>query len=156
MRKLIALLILTVIIAPLSAGSICSIRQSRSWIPASTRLSRCGRLVDKIEYTFLNDAQVLGEWKSVDFVRNISDFTPTSRTWKKNLFLKNLHFLKGGDTKKPYLNWTKGLVIHVGDKTASRYLIKNIGGTNYLFFEWKSGDYILRYQKPRYYVLKQY
>ena len=54
----------------------------------------------------------------------------------------------------PWMAWTKGVVMHRGgDKTASRYTIKKIDGAAYLFLEWKSGDYIIRHQKPSYYVL---
>lgn len=45
--------------------------------------------------------------------------------------------------------------MHHGDKTASQYTIKKINGCNYMFYEWKSGDYTLRGMKPYYYVLKQ-
>jgi bla regulator protein BlaR1 len=44
---------------------------------------------------------------------------------------------------------------HGGDHTASKYTIKDIGGTDYMFFEWKSGDYILGHRAPQYYVLKK-
>jgi bla regulator protein BlaR1 len=48
-----------------------------------------------------------------------------------------------------------GVVMHRGDKTASRYVIKAIQGTSYLFFEWKSGDVMIGGRKPQYYVLKK-
>ena len=35
------------------------------------------------------------------------------------------------------------------------YLIKEIAGSKYMFFEWKSGDYTIRHMKPKYYVLKK-
>jgi hypothetical protein len=35
-----------------------------------------------------------------------------------------------------------------GDKTASHYEIRQIGGQRYLFIEWKNGDVIIRGQKP--------
>ncbi len=37
--------------------------------------------------------------------------------------------------------WTKGLVLNRREKTASAYEIKVIDGREYLFREWKSGDY---------------
>lgn len=30
-----------------------------------------------------------------------------------------------------------------GDKTPSQYIIKKTDGCNYMFHEWKSGDYII-------------
>ena len=52
--------------------------------------------------------------------------------------------------------WTKGLVISDNrTKTASKYTIKEMDGSAYLFYEWKSGDYTFRHSKPTYYVLKK-
>ncbi len=34
------------------------------------------------------------------------------------------------------------------EQTAEAYLIKSIGGLDYLFVQWKSGDYKVRHQKP--------
>jgi hypothetical protein len=50
---------------------------------------------------------------------------------------------------------TKGLVLSSSLKTASRYILKELDGSTYMFFEWKSGDYTLRGMKPKYYVLKK-
>jgi hypothetical protein len=38
---------------------------------------------------------------------------------------------------------------------ASKYVIKDIDGQTYMFYQWKSGDYTYRYKKPSYYVLKK-
>jgi bla regulator protein BlaR1 len=43
---------------------------------------------------------------------------------------------------------------HGGDHTASTYDIREIQGVKYLFFQWKSGDYIYFHKKPPYYVLR--
>jgi len=51
--------------------------------------------------------------------------------------------------------WTKGLIIVPAAKIASRYEIEEIEGSTYMFYEWKSGDYVLRQMKPKYYVLKK-
>jgi bla regulator protein BlaR1 len=40
-------------------------------------------------------------------------------------------------------------------KTASHYTIKKIKGSEYLFMEWKSGDYTIRGMKPAYYVMRR-
>jgi hypothetical protein len=75
--------------------------------------------------------------------------------FRSELYLKELIFLPNGKTFKPWWTWTKGLVFHSGDKTASKYTLKDIEGSTYMFFEWKSGDYTIRYRKPSYYVLKK-
>lgn len=113
------------------------------------------RKVDDINIPFTPDDNVLGKWSSVDFVKNINDFNPNKRNWKDDLFLKNLEFLPNGQTPFPWSSWTKDIVIHYGDKTASKYYIQNIDGEEYMFFQWKSGDYSFRNRKPWYYVLKK-
>ena len=113
------------------------------------------RIVDKIDLPFVNDTAVIGAWVSVDFVSEPSDFTPGMKSFGDDLYLKGLTFLPGGKTAKPWWTWTKGVLMHSGDRTASAYLIKKIGGQTYLFLEWESGDYTIRHMKPEYYVLKK-
>ncbi len=124
-------------------------------IPATSYIDEQGRIVDKIDYPFINDRQVIGTWKSVDFVREINQFNPAEKSWKGDPYLKELIFLPNGKTFKPWWTWTKGLVFHSGSKTASKYTLKDIEDSTYMFFEWKSGDYTIRYMKPFYYVLKK-
>jgi hypothetical protein len=116
-----------------------------------------GRLVDRIDYPFVNDSALLGKWGSIDFVSNINEFTPAKRTSKTDLFLKEVSFLPNGRvTPQTGWTWTRGLVLNRGDRTASQYEIQEIDGKKYLFLEWKSGDYTLHHCKPQYYVLQQW
>ena len=110
---------------------------------------------DNIDRPFVNDPQVIGEWESVDFVADRSSFNPDQPNWTGELFLKGLTFREDGRTAKPWWTWTKGILIHHGDKTASRYEIREIKGQSYLFLEWKSGDVTISGMKPQYYVLKK-
>jgi hypothetical protein len=110
---------------------------------------------DNIDLPFVDDPQVIGEWESVDFVANPADFTPGEQSWGDDLYFKKLTFRENGKTAKRWLTWTKGFVMHHGDKTASRYEIRKIKGQPYLFFEWKSGDVTISGMKPYYYVLKK-
>ena len=110
---------------------------------------------DNIDLPFVNDPQVLGQWESVDFVADPADFSPDKPSWKGKLYLKGLSFLEGGKTPQPWWTWTKGVVIHHGDKTASHYEIRELNGKLYLFFEWKSGDVTISGMKPHYYVLRK-
>jgi bla regulator protein BlaR1 len=116
-----------------------------------------GRLRDDFSnLSFVNDPAVLGKWVSVDFVSEPSEFVPGEKHFEGSLYLEGLTFLPKGKTPQPWFGWTKGVVMHLGgDHTASRYTIKEISGAKYMFFEWKSGDYIIRHQKPQYYVLKK-
>jgi bla regulator protein blaR1 len=110
-------------------------------------------IVDKIDLPFVEDPAVLGHWKAVDFVAVAKDFSPNARQWKDELYLKELTFLPGGKTPGPW-SWSKGVIMHPGDKTASRYEIRNMDGAKYMFFEWKSGDYTMRHIRPLLYVLR--
>jgi hypothetical protein len=120
-----------------------------------SKLDANGRIVDEIDYPFVNDPQVIGTWKSVDFVRDPGDFQPGTQSWKGDLFLKELIILENGRTFKPWRTWTKGLIFHSGDRTAAAYKIEDMGGKTYMFFQWKSGDYVIRHQEPAYYVLEK-
>jgi len=130
----------------------------KAYIPPTSTINEQGRIVDKIDYPFINDSQVIGTWKSVDFVGEMEQFKAGEKQWKGRggeLYLKELIFLPNGRTFKPWWTWTKGLVFHSGSKTASKYTLKDIEGSTYMFFEWKSGDYTIRHRKPAYYVLKK-
>lgn len=124
-----------------------------------------GRLVDDFSnLSFVNDPAVLGEWRSVDFVREPGDFVPGVKKFRDSLYLGGFRFKPGGamgiipfaPEGASWFGWTRGVVMHLGgDHTASRYTIKELNGNLYMFFEWKSGDYIIRHQKPQYYVLRK-
>ncbi len=120
-----------------------------------SRIGKNGRIIDKIDYPFVDDPQVRGKWESVDFVKDMKDFDPAKLKWKGDLFLKELIFLQNGRMGQPWFTWTKGIVMHAGDRTAPRYVIKEMNGTTYMFFEWKSGDYSVMHRKPQYYVLRK-
>jgi hypothetical protein len=122
-------------------------------IPPTSAINEQGRIVDKTDYRFVNDSKVVGAWKSVDFVREIHQFNPNEKSWKGDLFLNHLVFAEGGSMPRSGQTWTKGLVLD--DDSASKYIIKEIDGSAYLFYEWKSGDYTIRHMKPCYYVLKK-
>ena len=121
---------------------------------------------DKVDLPFVNDPAVLGVWTSVDFVSTPDQFVPGQQRIRDTLYVASMEFQPEGGMSwatgseapqpRPWIVWTKGVVMHRGgDKTASRYTIKDIDGTTYMFLEWKSGDYIIRHQKPQYYVLKK-
>lgn len=118
---------------------------------------------DNIDYPFVHDPQVIGKWKSVDFVKTIDKFVPREKSWIMALFLTEINFNEEGKLSASTesgnfcgeITWTKGLVLNAIDQTASAYVIKKIDGATYMFFEWKSGDYTLRGMEPHYYVLKK-
>lgn len=89
------------------------------------------------------------------FCKNIKDFIPYRRNYKDDLYLKNLEFFQNGKTNIKYWNWSKDLIICLYDKTVSKYYIKSIDNEEYIFLQWKSGDYSFRNMSPFYYVLKK-
>lgn len=130
-----------------------------------------GRRVDKIEYPYELDSAVLGQWVSVDFVNNPLTFDPKSKHYSP-LYIDSVIFYEGGTfifrtyyegdsrTKGPDLRsfshtWTNEFVILSNDMTTSRYFIATVNDEEYLFFEFKNGDYVYRNATPNYYVFKR-
>ncbi len=119
------------------------------------------RRCDNIHYPFIDDEDVLGVWRVRDFLINKEDFNPQKQNWKKeDLFVLTVEFKKNGvyvsttknETNNITSSWTKGLVLNKREKTASAYEIKVIGGKEYLFREWKTGDYCFGGGRPYWYV----
>lgn len=103
---------------------------------------------DFVDYPFITDEAVLGDWKVKDFVESPDAFDPKRQNWAmENLDLREAVFLPEGDCKlvmtrvENKLNWTKGYLLDRIWETASAYQVREIDGVKYLLFEWKSGDY---------------
>lgn len=106
---------------------------------------------DDIDIPFKDDRNILGKWKSVAFVQNKEDFSPESIDSSFEPYFKEIEFLPNGECSSVYGNetisgkdtqeWTNGFVLRKWNSTACAYEIKNINGTEYLFIEWKSGNY---------------
>jgi len=107
---------------------------------------------DKTDLPFADDPAVIGRWLSVAYVPKAEMFSPSAPV-PAGLFLKGLTFLPGGRMDRPDVFWTKGFVLNPRSETASAYTFKKLKGVEYLFFEWKSGDYTIRDMDPGYYVL---
>ncbi len=105
-------------------------------------------------HPFVDDPEIVGYWKSVDFVRSIEDFDPNTKTSNGELFLKNISFLSGGRTSS-FFAWTKDWILHSNGKTKAQYKIRQIDDKSYLFLPWLSGDVTKHGQKPHYYVLEK-
>lgn len=124
---------------------------------------------DDMSYSFKNDEEVLGEWKTVAFVNEIEDFK-VDEIVDRGLYLRGLEFQTGGTLKYTSQeqdeegmvewaspsSWSKGYINHYGNETRAEYEIREVDGKEYLFFQWKSGDYtysVLDYVP--YYVLER-
>lgn len=62
---------------------------------------------------------------------------------------------EGGNSAYTTFSWTKGLILNKQEKTAGKYVIKELNGSTYMFFQWKNGDYIYRGKVSGYYVLQK-
>ena len=109
------------------------------------------RRVDNIDYPFIDDEAVHGVWKVRDFLINREDFDPHVQNWSADdLFLSQIEFKDRGvyvttsqnGTNSVTSVWTKGFVLNRREKTACAYDIQVIDGKEYLFRQWKPGDYI--------------
>lgn len=122
------------------------------------------RLRDKLVQGFLPDNEILGKWKVCDFVKTVEAFQPNKYNAgfpKEYLFFKEATFTDGGKCevnyggkilKTPEVNWTKGVLQELGSCLSQRYERRIIAQTEYLFIEFKSGDYFYNHKKPWWYV----
>ena len=111
---------------------------------------------DDVDLPFVYDENVIGLWKSVAFVDEIKDFDPNNIG--ENLYLESILFNPDGTAIQKYMDeewhdkWTKGFVLNLHRITAASYEIHNINGKQFLFLEWKMGNYIYGGIKPSIYV----
>lgn len=111
---------------------------------------------DNVDLPFVYDENVIGLWKSVAFVDEIKDFDPNSIG--ENLYLESILFNPDGTAIQKYMDeewydkWTKGFVLNLHRITAASYEIHTIDGKQFLFMEWKMGNYIYGGIKPSIYV----
>jgi len=119
------------------------------------------KIEDPINYEFVDNPEMVGLWKSVDFVDKMDDFEMGKRQYEGNLYVKELNILQDGKLSFKYmddtianteLSWTGDLILNHGNKTAGKCTIREIEGQTYMFFEWKTSDYVYRGMKPNYYV----
>jgi len=103
-------------------------------------------------HAFQNDSDVLGTWKSVDFVNSKADFKPEKKSWRGDLYIKEFSFKKKGETHNSDFTWTKGSVHYREWNLDGKYEITTIDGAEYLFLEWINGDVAKQGAKPCYYV----
>ena len=124
--------------------------------------SEDARRKDNVDLPFVSDPSVIGEWKVFDCVKIKERFDPAHPTMEP-FALHTLRFSEDGkaelirsalDKKNAYresCRWTAGTVIR-GELVACSYEFQWIEGKEYLFWEWKSGDYVYGGCDPWYYV----
>ena len=114
---------------------------------------------DDIDLPFVPDARLVGLWESVAFVARPENFVPGEAC--SDLYLKSIEVFPGGSLVQRYMDsewhdrWTKGYILSLHRQTAASYQIREIGGTEYLFMQWKMGNYIYGGMQPEYYVFRR-
>lgn len=128
---------------------------------------------DEIPELPANDTSVLGHWDVCALVRDIEAFQPQencSLIPYEGLFWRSAEFLPEGTIRNSFKNsetgrittdephlwrWVNGHVILNTRPCVSKYVIKEINDTEYLFVQWKSGDYVYGKRKPDWYVFRR-
>lgn len=123
------------------------------------------RIRDELRDEFVEDETVIGKWKACDFVKNPDFFKEGEYNAgfpKEKLFFRRIDFRENGDCEvqygdevlqAPQVNWSKGEIRDVQRGLLQKYERRVINGTEYLFAQFKSGDYFYNHQKsPWYYV----
>lgn len=122
--------------------------------------------IDDTDMPYTDDPAVSGEWRSVDFVKNIESFDTSKMNWEKeNLWIASVRFMPRGICVKTVktergtaditVRYTKGYVLNDREMTAEKYVIKSINDEEYLFLQHKSGDYSYGGCEPMLYVFKR-
>ncbi len=120
-----------------------------------------GVRIDDIEFDFESDENIIGEWHCVDFLESPLDFRSYKKSFTEDLNYESLIFAADGSLNKILRSgfnmpsqWTKGLILDgmTGPSTASRYIIVEAFNDEYLFVEFKNGDYNYNESQPDYYV----
>ncbi|MCC6154250.1 MAG: tetratricopeptide repeat protein, partial [Candidatus Hydrogenedentes bacterium] len=88
---------------------------------------------------------ITGYWHSVDFVRDPSQFTPGSRVWQGDLFLKDLQCAADGSSSMQ-MTWGGGWITDINSQYKAQYEVWTANGNTYLFLPWISGDVTIRGQ----------
>ncbi|MDE7299864.1 MAG: helix-turn-helix domain-containing protein [Lachnospiraceae bacterium] len=131
------------------------------------------RIVDEIPNLPAEDLLVLGKWDVCDFVRTVDTFDPQKTCALlpyEGLYWRSAEFAEGGAMINGFLNtrdgsicadsadvwrWVRGYVICNPRSTANQYVIRKYGDTEYLFIQWKSGDYTFAGREPDWYVFRR-
>ena len=77
------------------------------------------------------------------------------------MYLETIEFYPDGRAVQKYMDdewqdkWTKGFLLNLHRTTAAAYELREIDGTEYLFLEWKMGNYIYGGMKHDIYVFVQ-
>lgn len=121
-----------------------------------------------LDYTFTLDEDAVGEWKTLGWYENVSDFNP-AQSYNDYLALIGLSiyadgtmteraiFRDGSKDDKTGVKWTKGYFTDSmsGAKLIPAYAITAVDGKMYMVMEWKTMDYFTDDGYISYYVFEK-
>ncbi|MCL2815810.1 MAG: S8 family serine peptidase [Oscillospiraceae bacterium] len=126
------------------------------------------RIYETMEnYVFIPDEDAIGLWNVVGYVENIEDFDDKNNPnyAYKDWYWQSIEFFNDGTIEVTFktegyensffLLWTKGYTLFTHSEVVCAYTTKTMNSSEYMFIEWKSGDYAIRGEKPSYYVFKK-
>ena len=114
---------------------------------------------DDINIPFVMDETVVGKWQSVACVWLPDEFIGEEA--EQPLWLRSVEFAADGVAVQNYdgeewqCRWTKGACIDESRATVSQYFFAQRQGKEYLFMEWKTGNYVYGGMEPTYYVFER-
>ena len=123
--------------------------------------------IDKTDMPFVDDESVVGLWRAIDYIPDISEFNVEKKySGQENIFVESIYFLPRGICKKALktmsgklkteiLRYTKGFVLNDSEMVAEKYEIKTVNGKEMLFVQHKSGDYFYGGRTPHLYVFER-
>lgn len=120
------------------------------------KLKEIGRR-ENINVPFVFDERIIGNWNAVGFVDCIDDFYENIKP-NNTFWLRKVNFYPDGQAVRKYSDeewhdkWSKGVLLDQRKSTASRYIFKIIDNVEYMFLEWKMGNYVYGGMPPSYYV----
>ena len=120
---------------------------------------------DNLDVPYVADDRVLGEWETVDIVRNPNEFDSKNTYWQSDFWIVDMQFFPRGVCKQTRrhsgglyhngLEYSAGVILDRGPQFAQHYEIIKQNGEQYLIMEHKSGDYYYKGKVECYYVFKK-
>lgn len=104
---------------------------------------------------YIEPNKIIGEWEVAGYVDHVNEFDPSSSI--TDPFIYGVKFTNNNASFKfasGYEGNNDWIDDHIFSETAMGFMIRDIDGVEYLFLEWKSGDYI-RDNSITYYVFKK-
>jgi hypothetical protein len=114
------------------------------------------RIIEKIDYSFENDQEAVGQWESIGRVEDMESFNPAKNRYITGYHqLEKVKIINNGKTDASYISWTRNMLVNNRLSTVNPYKIKIFNGIKYMFVQWKNEEYVYEHIKPFYLVLQQ-